>query len=508
MKKILLIAVIIFTAACTSHAQNNCDSLIHTYGSGHASSKMFVTNDGNYLFAGRLMYKPPYYNLDTVFYLQKTDGCGNQIWRRLFVTNTTGYRSYNVSAFDVSATGDVFAVINADSLFANWVYHQIRLVKVNAEGQRQWISGYADSISDIVPYVVCATTDGGALVGGWRGSIIATPPQQSILIKFSNTGKVEWVKYYGGGLISSIRQTKGDGYVFMRVKWSKPQTHTYLHKTNSKGTLLWSTETPPYNKNKYYDPYSNGSVYVLPQPDSGYTVVRTTNPGYFPDLVYLSKYNNSGAELWSKTYSYLSYQLINSIQNAKDGGYLLGGFYNERDTSGIYLMRLNKTGDTVFTKKVTHSHIDYIDSTTDIYTSGADAYETANNKYVIGGTQQTNIPNAPRNYYASLLIKFVVSNNAATFADAKVYQKQPEQTLHIFPNPVAAMCTIQIPVLNNQHAQLQLIDLYGKTLKTVNLKALQKSIQLDVHSIAAGMYKVNIIADNKLIASSKLIIIH
>lgn len=511
MKKILPLAAICLITQIALHAQNNCDSLLRTYGADRVTSKMFATNNGDYLFAGTLEHDIAF--VDSVIYLQEVDSCGDKAWKTALATYPGYY--YAVKDFDRSAEGNVFAVVDIDSSGGQDTHKQIHLLKINAAGQTQWTSNYGDFYDDILSYAVCATKDGGALTGGWRGSFAAAPPHPSMLVKFKNTGEVKWANSYGRGTISSIRQVS-DGYVFIRAKWRKSKVRTYLHKTDLQGNKIWTVETPPYTKNKYNDPYASGSTYVLPQPDGGFAVVRSTNPGFYPNIVYLSKYNNAGTELWTKTYNYLSYQLVNSIHNTKDSGYILGAFYNDKDSFGIYVMRLDKNGNTVFTKKVTRSHIDYIDSTKDVYTFGADAYELAANKYAVGGRQQTNVDH--RNHTgirtASLLIKFVMpaaapapAENKSAITGIKIYKASSQQLLRMFPNPAADVCTIEITALKTHHAQLQIVDLNGKTLRTISLNYLQKTIQLNVHDFASGIYRINLWDRNVCTASAKLLIV-
>ncbi|MGI8951234.1 MAG: T9SS type A sorting domain-containing protein [Chitinophagaceae bacterium] len=498
MKNFLLIAFILLIKFSVS-AQNNCDSLMRTYGSTHVSSKLFITNDGANLFAGRYQAN----NIDSATYFEKIDSCGNKKWNKFFAVNP-GYQYYYAKAFDQSSTGNLFALIDADSAVNN-SNNQMRLLKINANGNLQWMINYAETGFDIVPYGICATADGGALAGGWKGFWFAQT-NAALLVKFSNNGSVEWTKTYGNGLISSIKQTPDGGYVFIRFYPTKSQLHSYLYKINSKGKLQWSVETPPNYKYKYSDQYSDWAVQVLPQTDNGYTVVRTQGAGFYPDTIFLTKYNGSGMELWTKFYSYLSYQDIHSIQNTKDGGYLLCGNYSHpvNDTFGVYLMRLNENGDTVFTKEVTRSHIDY-NTYPHIYTSGTDAYELTNNNYVIGGLQQTNTQQ--KIHYASLLIKLNVEENIQ-FTDVKKIKTQQSnnQLINIFPNPAGSSCTIEIKNIKTRNAQLKIIDVYGKTVQIINCNSSQQFIKLNTSLFTRGFYLVNITSDNKCISTSKLII--
>lgn len=410
MKKNIYFIAFFFIIQPTVFSQPNCDSLMQHYGITHSSTKLFINAD-NYVFAGNYYKTASGDTTSPSLYITELDTCGNVIRNKYYAPNSNNYSTFYTRSVNMSENGNIFSIISADSttnINAD-THNQIRVLKINDKGKLLWTTVYSNSL-DNVPYGVCPTQDGGAVVGGWKGNWAAFP-NTTLLVKFDSNGNVEWAKSYGEGLISSIKQTADSGYVFIRFLPKEnrldnnfTRLQSFICKADNKGKLLWSVETPPTYRYKYFDQYDDQAVQVLPSKDNNsYIVVRTQGSGFYPDTVFVTKYDQSGNLLWNKAHSELQYQDIRSVQNTTDNGYLLGGSYNvSNDTFGVYAIKLNNTGDTEWTKRITDSYTteDY----PHIYTSVTDAYETENNKFVFGGLLQTNLQNG-NIHYSSLLIK-------------------------------------------------------------------------------------------------------
>jgi uncharacterized repeat protein (TIGR01451 family) len=105
-------------------------------------------------------------------------------------------------------------------------------------------------------------------------------------------------------------------------------------------------------------------VYGGAQNEAGYAVQQTTDGGYAiggvtnsegggSDDMYLVKTDANGDTLWTKTYGDANDEVINSLQQTTDGGYILAGL--KRLLSGvivdrIFLVKTDVNGDTLWTK--------------------------------------------------------------------------------------------------------------------------------------------------------------
>jgi uncharacterized delta-60 repeat protein len=75
----------------------------------------------------------------------------------------------------------------------------------------------------------------------------------------------------------------------------------------------------------------------------------------------------------------------------------------------------------------------------------------------------------------------------------------------VFPNPFSVTTTIRLPVLVHQ-ATLNILDLQGRKVKSV-ASISGTDIDVDRDGLAAGVYVVHLISDNKVLATEKIVIV-
>src|SRR5207249_3477239 len=157
--------------------------------------------------------------------------------------------------------------------------------------------------------------------------------QDVYVIKLDSIANIQWTKTIGGNVGDygySIIQTNDGGYAVAGYTGSFNVSYTdfYLIKLDSIGNLLW-TKTVGGNN---YD-FGNCIIQTI---DSGYAVVGWTNSfgSSASDRVYVIKLEYSGNLEWAKTIEYGNCS-GNSIIQAKDGGYIIGG-----GNGSIFLIKL------------------------------------------------------------------------------------------------------------------------------------------------------------------------
>lgn len=498
MKKQLLF-IIALAFISFADAQVNCDDFSKTYGKAHNFSKLFLFKNKYYL-AGD--YRKASVG-DSTFYITKLDTCGNKIWEKTFGQNPMMYHSFYTRAIDQSpVTGDIFAAVSADSVISIG-RNQVRLFKINSAGELIWTAVFSNSF-DNVPYSVRATPDGGAIVGGWTGFWSQTN-NKGLLIKFSSSGMMEWYKTYAAGPVTSIDLTAGGGYQFIRFYPTPSRLKTFLYSVNKSGKVKWTVETPPHERDKYYEEYSTNIVQVTTRASDNTSIVaKTQGAGFYPDTIFATKYDADGNEVFSRKYNFLHYQEIKSVTNTSDNGYLLTGTYNvNNDTSGIYAIKLAANGDTLWTKRVTKTtHY----SSPMEYSDGSVGYELDNDRYIFAGTLQTNIEHGSNVvlHFASQLVKIRLSQNKGNHIAGKSSGNKLQ--LHVYPNPATAVCVIETKSLNGQPGELRVTDMFGNPVKTVTLNPLQKTVKLDVSNFTKGNYLVSLITGTQVISAAKLMV--
>lgn len=82
----------------------------------------------------------------------------------------------------------------------------------------------------------------------------------------------------------------------------------------------------------------------------------------------------------------------------------------------------------------------------------------------------------------------------------------PNKPITIYPNPVVNNQTNILLDKLYENAQLQVIDVTGKIVKTDKIEATSKNLMLKLDGLNKGIYFIQILKDNTLVSSEKLIL--
>lgn len=197
---------------------------------GDFASSVDATPDGGFVVGGKANSKGGFFKgeNDSMAYLFKFDKNCNLKWRRTL----QGSKSNNFAAVSVADNGDVYAVCvttSSDGDFSTLIKGKdytknTVLLKLNKNGDLEWkknLDGTGNSEFDSV----CATSDGGCLVGGSytvykRADGIFSKTygnSDGYLIRYNSKGEVCWARNFGGSLadyIYDVTEVKG-GFVIV-----------------------------------------------------------------------------------------------------------------------------------------------------------------------------------------------------------------------------------------------------------------------------------------------------
>ena len=199
-------------------------------------------------------------------------------------------------------------------------------MKLDSEGGVVWESSYGGGHNDN-PCSVQQTSDGGYVVAGGTHSFDRDNYDFWIL-KLDSDGDVAWEKVFGGNdfdIARSIQQTTEGGYVVAgeAKSFGAGGTEGWVLTLDASGDVVWQ---------KNYG--SGGFSSVHETVDSGYIVSGGSR---------VVKLNALGEVVWGKGY----YGVVNSVQPASDGGYVLAGSTTSfgAGSRDIWVLKVNSDGE-------------------------------------------------------------------------------------------------------------------------------------------------------------------
>ncbi len=187
--------------------------------------------------------------------------------------------------------------------------------------------------------------------------------------------QVAFEKWYGGNSGDygySVAQTTDGGYIIAGKtrSYGAGSYDVYLIKTDSIGDTLW-TRT-------YGDTCSDVGSSVVQTTDGGYVIAgRTKSFGVDSSDVYLIKTNSTGDTSWTRTYGGTGNDYGYSVAQTTDGGYIITGSTSSYGAglSDVYLIKTNSSGDTSWTKAYGGTYRDV----------GRSVVQTTDGGYIIAG---------------------------------------------------------------------------------------------------------------------------
>lgn len=402
-------------------------------------------------------------------YLIKTDPDGDTLWTKTY--GTTGVDEGR----SVQQTSDGGFIITG-TVWSQSKGKQVWLIKTNSSGDTLWSKDFG-GINDEIGYSVQQTNDGGYIIAG--EVVVSGNLTDMLLIKTDSDGNYVWSKIYGGTRYDkgySVQQTTDGGYIVTGYTGSfgAGYNDVWLLKTDAVGDTLWT---------KTYGGFDN---------DYGYSVQQTTDEGYFVtgsswsfsfgSGVYLVKTDDAGDTLWTKIYSGSQGY---SGQQTSDGGYIITGWAEPLgpNNSNVWLLKTNSSGDTLWTKVFG----------ADEYEQGRSVQQTSDGGYIVCGFTDS--------YGAGGTDIWLIRVEAET----TTVKETTEADFEIYSNPTRGKFIVSWLESAVEINRVEIIDAFGKVLKSFRGNFNPKGTEFDVSQLPDGLYFCRIITD-KGNATKKLII--
>jgi hypothetical protein len=333
----LFLFIILSGSSLISTAQTYFQKVYVSSPHDQEGQDVLPTSDGGYMIAGYTTNSTQY---DCNVYLIKTDANGNMTSSKNYGGAKPDFPYHMIQTTD----GNFFVIGYSQSYGGGDM--DVLLLKVDQAGDLIWQKTYGgfgnDQGQDIIP-----TADGNYVIIGSSNSGVGS--QEMNLIKIDPAGGVIWSKYIGGSAHDyghSVKQCSDGGYILLGHTFSYGVNgDAYLVKTDGNGDYVWG-------KNFGGAAYDEGA-YINVNGDGSFTFLIRDSSTVGQDVdIRVTKTDDQGNTIWSKTYGGTKKDTPKMIQPTSDGGYIVGGHSRSFGwiNPDMWILKLNNAGDTTWTR--------------------------------------------------------------------------------------------------------------------------------------------------------------
>ncbi len=285
------------------------------------------------------------------------------------------------------------------------------IIKTDSEGVIQW-QNTIGGVGQEQLFSIAQTSDGGFILGGKSNSNIGGDKTENCIggadyrvVKTDSIGAIQWQNTIGGSgndYFNSVTQTSDGGYLLGgysassisgdKTEASNGGNDFWIVKTDSTGDIEW--------QNTIGGSAEDELTSIAQTADEGYILGGYSNSNISGDKnensnggydYWMVKTDSMGAIQWQKTIGGNLYDLLYSITQTTDGGFILGGKSNS-NISGNKIENSNGGNDFWIVKTDSSGNIQWQNN---IGGSGIDVIlylaQTTDENYILGGYSASNI---------------------------------------------------------------------------------------------------------------------
>ena len=206
-----------------------------------------------------------------------------------------------------------------------------------------WEKTYGGSLNDYAESII-QTTDGGYAVAGYTESYGAGDFDFWI-IKLDCRGNKLWDQTFGGSdfdRATSLIQTTDGGYAVVGYTESKGagNSDAWVIKLDNKGKLIWDKTFGGSNSEMLFS--------IIQIPDGGFVVAGgATSKGAGKEDVWIIKLNQLGDIMWDKNFGGNNDDRAYSLIQTSDSGYAIGGYTYSKGAgeNDYWIIKLDENGN-------------------------------------------------------------------------------------------------------------------------------------------------------------------
>jgi len=426
------------------------------------------TSDGGFIVAG---FTKSFGAGDSDVWLIKVDRNGNEDWN-----NTFGGQNSDVG-FSVMQTMDGGYIIAGHTYSYGAGGSDVWLIKVDEEGNEEWNRTFGESGNDGASEVQ-QTADGGyVIVGG------------SWLYKTHVDGDLQWKQLIYDANFSVV-QTGDGGYIVTGYRYNElGNTDVRLLKTDEKGNEVWN-RTFGGNRN-------DRGLSVKHTMDGGYIIAGTTESFSAGESdVWLIKTDANGNEVWNRVFGGAGYDEGNSVQQTKDGGYIVAGRTSSFG-AGIYdvwLIKVDAEGNEEWNRTIGENTSE----------DGYSVYQAADGGYIVTGRI------GYLSFDKDVFLVRISSDSSVISVESDKNEIPSEFSLsQNYPNPFNSSTTIQFSLPRLSYVTLNVYNTLGEEVAVLagkNFAPGNHKVEWNANNFAGGVYFYRLQAD-QFFETKKLILL-
>jgi hypothetical protein len=465
--------------------------------------------NGNLIMVG-LTYDTLNNNSSNRLTLIGTDAIGNMLWRK-------DYGSQNFEYLD-----NVVAPKAAIVFDNNFFYHTLGvrdsnnkqvgvLIKFKYNGDTLFQKIYRDPTEDVVPQGITKSVDNGFLLTGFfQNSNTST----CLLIKTDINGNELWRKK-----INKVAPNVQDGksiiqdsatkkIIIVGYQYIGPNSDAYSNILilDSLGNKLMQTT--------FNNAGGGGFVYVTQLKDKNFLTCGGLNAnndaGIWPRCKSLAvKFDINGNMIWNKTYDTLSlFTGISFLHELQNSDIIMGGQldtmvnYNQPDIVKLRVFRIDKNGNLKWKKYVGSA---YTNESTEYFRS---MNPTADGGYILAA--ECHNASNPRPYDIVKIDSTGCDTSEVWCKSVALgiesFYNKTGYSFEMFPIPAKDFVSIKINAPTDKKFKIKINDVTGKELDVFQLEQ-GDGFDLSISSYKAGVYFANIIYEEKIVETKKLVVI-
>ena len=476
-----------------------------TYGGGYIVGGTSYSNISGDKTESNFSYEPDYWII-------KLDTIGNIEWQNTIGANGAEYLQSIRQTFDGGyiVGGTSTSDISGDKTEAGFGVCDYWLLKLDTSGVIEWqrtIGGNAYEALNVVRQ----TLDGGYFlagtsqsdISGWKTENSVAGSQDYWVLKLDTVGEIVWQNTIGGDGMDWLYcadRTADNGYILggfsysgisgdkTEVAWGSGDF--WVIKINTSGEIEWQSDYGGFGTDvmNAVQQTNDGGYIIGGYTSSGITGNKTEICNGFFDY-WVIKLDGDGLQQWQHSLGGTSENLLFSLGQTNDDGYILGG-YSSSGISGDKTEISQGDYDYWVIKLYCDSALTfYADLDEDLFGDALNPYTTCDGFMPAG---------------------FVENNTDCNDADASIYPGAPELLdgldnncndsidegmvaigliqsnliIHCYPNPAFNFLTIETDFSTKK--TIYLTDALGQIVQTINSS--ENIITINLNNISSGIY--------------------